>query len=352
VAGELSSMQRVLTALGHQEADRVPFLLPVTIGGARELGMSIREFYSRPENVVEAQMRKRYRYRDDMVCSLFYGAIDVEAWGGEVLFFDDGPPNSGEPFIKSPEDIAGLEPPRVADCACLRKVLEATRMLKKAVGDEVPIAGVAISPFSLPVMQMGFGPYIELIYERPEIFERLIQLNEAFCTEWANAQLDAGATFIVYFDPVSSSTIITRELFLKTGLKVIERMIARLSGPIGIHMASGHCLPIIDDLTGCGAAAVAVSVEEDLAEIKRACRGRLAVLGNLNAIEMRHWTPLEAEEKVKEAIARAGPGGGYVLTDNHGEIPWQVPEEVLDSIAAAVYRWGRYPLDWVEEDAR
>lgn len=107
MAGELSSMQRVMTTLGHQEADRVPFFIPVTIGGARELGMSIKEFYSRPENVVEAQMRKRYRYRDDMVCNIFYGAIDVEAWGGEVLFFADGPPNSGEPLINAPRTSPG-----------------------------------------------------------------------------------------------------------------------------------------------------------------------------------------------------------------------------------------------------
>lgn len=87
---------------------------------------------------------------------------------------------------------------------------------------------------------------------------------------------------------------------------------------------------------------------EDLALTKRMCRGRLGVMGNLNAIEMRGWTPTVAEEKVKEAIASAGPGGGFVLTDTHGEIPWQVPDEVLLSISEAVHRWGVYPLEWVE----
>ena len=36
----------------------------------------------------------------------------------------------------------------------------------------------AISPFSLPVMQMGFDAYIELLYEQPQRFERLMQVNE------------------------------------------------------------------------------------------------------------------------------------------------------------------------------
>ncbi|MGR8935731.1 MAG: methylcobamide--CoM methyltransferase MtbA, partial [Gammaproteobacteria bacterium] len=45
-------------------------------------------------------------------------------------------------------------------------------------------------------------------------------------------------------------------------------------------------------------------------------------------------------------IAKAGRGGGFILADNHGEIPWQVPEAILLAIGDAVERWGRYPLDW------
>ncbi|MCI5160351.1 MAG: methylcobamide--CoM methyltransferase MtbA, partial [Candidatus Electrothrix sp. AUS1_2] len=82
----------------------------------------------------------------------------------------------------------------------------------------------------------------------------------------------------------------------------------------------------------------------DLAELKRACRGRLTVLGNLNGIEMRRWTPQQAAEKVRKAIDQAGAGGGFILSDNHGEIPWQVGEEVLLAISDAVHTWGVYPL--------
>ena len=87
------------------------------------------------------------------------------------------------------------------------------RGLKQRVGDSVPIIGVAISPFSLPVMQMGFDRYIELIYEQPGRFERLMQANIEFCVNWSNAQLAAGATAICYFDPVSSTTSIPRAPF-------------------------------------------------------------------------------------------------------------------------------------------
>ena len=111
-----------------------------------------------------------------------------------------------------------------------------------------------------------------------------------------------------------------------------------------VYMSGRICEELVDTLL------IGASSLEDLAEVKAACRGRLTVLGNLNGIEMRRWMPEQAEAAVKTAIAKAGPGGGFILSDNHGEIPWQVPEEALLAVSEAVHTWGNYPLDWVKDD--
>lgn len=345
----MNSMQRTLTALGQQEPDRVPLFLLTTLHGAKEVGLSIEEYYARAGNVIEGQMRLLKRYRADCLYGFFYASIEVEAWGGSTIYLPDGPPLCGPPIIRRPEDIDTLRAPSVMDAPCLQRVVETIRGLKARVGDTVPIIGVAISPFSLPIMQMGFDNYIELIYEQPGRFERLMQTNSAFSVEWANAQLAAGATAICYFDPMSSTTNIPRDLYLKTGQLVAKRAIAQIKGPTATHMASGRCLPIMNDIAGTGTAVVGVSTLEDLGELKTAAAGRVSLLGNLNGIEMRRWTREQAEAEVKRAIARAGRGGGFLLGDNHGEIPWQVPDAVLLAIGDAVERWGRYPLDWIED---
>ena len=344
----MNSMQRTLTTLGHQEPDRVPLFLLTTQHGAREVGLTIEEYYAKAENVVEGQMRLLKKYRSDCLYGFFYAAIETEAWGGSTIFLPDGPPLCGAPIIRRPEDIDSLQAPSVTSAPGLIKVLETIGALKAKVGDTVPIIGVAISPFSLPIMQMGFDRYIELIYEQPERFERLMQTNIAFSVAWSNAQLAAGATAICYFDPLSSTTNIPRELYLTTGQQVAKRALAEIKGATATHMASGRCLPIIGDSADTGTAVVGVSTLEDLATLKTAASGRISLLGNLNGIEMRRWTPAQAEAEVKRAIAKAGRGGGFILSDNHGEIPFLVPDEVLLAISDAVERWGRYPLDWVE----
>jgi len=345
----MNSMQRTLTTLGQQEPDRVPLFLLTTEHGAKELGLSIEEYYTRAEYVIEGQLRLLKKYRGDCLYSFFYASIETEAWGGSTIYLPDGPPLCGPPVIHSREAIDRLQVPSVTDSVPLARVLETTRALKARVGDTVPIIGVAISPFSLPVMQMGFDNYIELIYEDPVRFEKLMEANITFCVEWSNAQLAAGATAICYFDPVSSTTNIPRELYLKTGQQIAKRTLPRIKGPTATHMASGRCLPIVGDIADTGTAVIGVSALEDLAALKAAAAGRVSLLGNLNGIEMRRWTPAQAETEVKRAIAKAGRGGGLLLGDNHGEIPFLVPDEVLLTISDAVERWGRYPLDWAED---
>jgi uroporphyrinogen decarboxylase len=104
----MTSMQRVLTTLGHREPDRVPLFLLLTLHGAKELGLSIKTYFSEPDNVVKGQMRLLAKYRHDCIYSFFYAPVEIEAFGGEVIFMDDGPPNSGEPVIKTHQDIRNL----------------------------------------------------------------------------------------------------------------------------------------------------------------------------------------------------------------------------------------------------
>lgn len=346
----MTSLQRVLTTLGHHEPDRVPLFLLLTMHGAKELGLTIREYFSRADYVAEGQVRLLEKYQHDNIYTFFYAAVETEAWGCDVLYVEDGPPNSGEPFIRSPGQIASLEVPEVRQSPSLVKVLQATEQIKARVGDRVPIIGVVMSPFSLPVMQMGFDRYLDLIYEHPDMFERLMQVNEAFCVAWANAQIEAGATAIGYFDPVSSPTIIPRDIYLRTGFPIAQRMFAQVNGAMAMLLASGSILPILEEIRQIGAPLVGANVFEDLVEVKARCRGSMTVVGNLNAIEMCRWTPAQAETIVKQTLASAAPGGGFILCDNHGEIPWQVPDEVLLAVSEAVKRWGTYPLEWLQDE--
>jgi uroporphyrinogen decarboxylase len=340
---EMTPMERVLTSLDHKEPDRVPFFLLLTTQGAKELNLHVSEYFSKPDLVAATQIRMQQKYGHDCYYSFYYASLEMEAWGGDSIFYPDAAPNCGRPIVRNVEDIATLKAPDVYESPHLQKVLVTTELLKADAGQDIPVIGVVMSPSSLATMQLGMDLYFDLMYDRTEILDELMSVNEEFCVQWANAQLEAGATAICYFDPASSSTIIPPQFYRKTGFKIAKRCISKINGPVATHMASGKCLAIIDDIAATGTALVCTSAMEDLAEIKAACNGKISVLGNLNGIEMRRWTDNDTETNVKEAIKKAASGGGYILSDNHGEIPYTVPSDVLMSISRYVKKWGKYP---------
>ena len=346
---DMTSMERIGTALSHQEPDRVPVMLTVTMHGAKELGLSIEEYFSRPSFVIEGQLRLRRKYGHDCYNAVTYGAVEYEAFGGRTVFCDDGPPNAGEPVIQSRDDIFGLEVPRIDESPQLMNGLAITQGLFEASAGEVPVVGVAISPYSLPVMLMGFQAWLDLLYDDRPAVERLMETTVQFCINWANAQFAAGATAVAYYDPLSSVDVTDDSLFQEVGFPAACRAIGEFTGPAAYHLASGRALGRIDAFAKAGAAGLGVSALEDLGELKRRCAGRLAVIGNLNGIRMCRWTPEETRIVVGASIAAAAPGGGFVLSDNHGEIPFQVPDDTLHALMDAARELGTYPIRGLDD---
>ncbi|MCE5296181.1 MAG: uroporphyrinogen decarboxylase family protein [Euryarchaeota archaeon] len=339
---EMTPMERTLTALRHDEPDRVPTFLNLTMHGAKIQGIPIKKYFSDPDAIVKGQLALGKKFGNDCYNAFTYSAAEAETFGAETIFYEDGPPNAGRPVIGSFSDIDSLEVPEIDNTRSMMVTIEATKKLKKEVGEDVPIIGVVISPFSLPIMQMGFENYLELMYSDPARLRALMKVNREFEVDYANRQIEAGATVIMYLDPVSSPTILPREKFVETGFGVAQKSISSIKAPVIIHFASGRFLPIVDKVIEMGVIGVGVSNEEDLGAVKTACGDKLALVGNLNGLQMPTWTEKDVEAQVKDAISKAAAGGGYVLSDNHGEIPYQVPEDVLGWITASCRKYGKY----------
>ncbi len=337
-----SSTERVAAAMSHQVSDRVPVFLGLTYQGARELDMRIDTYLSRAEHVVRGQLQLQKKFKHDCVSPFFYAAIESEAFGGEVVYFEECPPNAGEPFIKTESQILKLVAPTISECPCLVKGLQAIVGLKAVVGNEIPILGTVIAPFSLPVMQVGFERYIELLYERPDLVKRLLQVNEIFCIEWAKAQFKAGATAISYVDPCASANIIETNLYQEMGLTIARRVVSACGGAMAFSLASEKCGPILPLIQQTGVKAVTLGYKDDISQIKEKAGTDLTLVGNLNGIEMCRWSEKELEQKVKQVLEAGQSGGGFIFSESTGDLPYQVGDDLIFALMNAVDQWGRF----------
>jgi uroporphyrinogen decarboxylase len=63
----MNSFERVMTAISHREPDRVPLFLLLSLYGAKELGMSPKQYFSKAENIVKAQLYMNKKYNNDCI---------------------------------------------------------------------------------------------------------------------------------------------------------------------------------------------------------------------------------------------------------------------------------------------
>ncbi|MFP4383192.1 MAG: uroporphyrinogen decarboxylase family protein [Spirochaetia bacterium] len=339
----LTSRERISKTMSFQEADRVPFALSLTMHGAKELGMSLPEYYAKTENVVEGQIRMQERYGHDVLLAYLYTALDYQIFGGrEIVVNEEGPFNAGPPIITELSEINELEKPDIRASTDTKKLLSLIEGLRERKGRTVPIMGAVTSPFSLPVMQLGFETYLELLFQGGPLFWKLMEINAQFCLELANLQYQAGADVVAYIDPVLSPEIVSEEL-QEYGFKTAEKVLPMFSGDFIIHFASARMEPSLDRLLGINPAGLGISFHDDLPHCKRKCSPDTVIVGNLNALEMVSWSQEEALKNVRDKIQEGAPGGGFILSDNHGEIPFQVSEDTIATVAEAVKTYGQYP---------
>jgi uroporphyrinogen decarboxylase len=80
----------------------------------------------------------------------------------------------------------------------------------------------------------------------------------------------------------------------------------------------------------------------DLAAVKQRYAGRLCPIGNVdNKITMTSGTPAQIEAEVRDCLASAKAGGGYILSTDHS-IHDGMPYENVMAYLAAARRYGGY----------
>ena len=95
----MTSMGRVICAILHKESDRVPQMLLLSMYGAKERQISIQEYFSKLNVVTETPLMMKRKYHNECLYTFSHAAAELEAYGGGAIFYEDGPPNSGDPII-------------------------------------------------------------------------------------------------------------------------------------------------------------------------------------------------------------------------------------------------------------
>ena len=338
----MNSLERILSAVQFQQPDRVPVLPVLLLQGAKELKLSLPEYFQDARNLIAGQKALVEKYHHDGVYGIPHVVEDIEAFGGEIAYCQSGPPTVARLAWQNWQQVTRLQTPVVENVPALVRTLSTLQGLADAFKGEKLIIGAAIAPFSLPSMLIGTDAWFQLLWEdellRKPIMDDVLAICKDFCVKWSSAQLQAGADVVVLADGMASATCIMREQFQTMALPVIKATIDAIPGTV-VYEPVGHIEPFIDLIGDIGAGVLALECTDDIGKCKQVLAGKMAVMGNLNNIEMIRWSRQDALHKSREVLDRAAPGSGFILAAQGPEIPWSTPGEVIAAIVEAAATW-------------
>ena len=134
---------------------------------------------------------------------LFSDILTVPDAMGLGLSFAQGEGPRFEKSVRNEDDVAALQVP---DMAKLRYVFDAVTSIRKALNGRVPLIGFSGSPWTLACYMVegkGSDDYRlvnSLLYSRPDLMHRILDINAQAVATYLNTQIEAGAQAVMIFD--------------------------------------------------------------------------------------------------------------------------------------------------------
>jgi uroporphyrinogen decarboxylase len=180
---------------------------------------------------------------------LFSDILTVPDAMGLGLSFAQG---EGPRFAHPVRDEAAVAALAAPDLDKLRYVFDAVRSIRLALNGRVPLIGFSGSPWTLAcymVEGQGSQDYRlvkTMLYARPDLMHRMLQVNADAVAAYLNAQIDAGAQAVMIFD--SWGGVLADGAFQAFSLAYTARVLAGLKR----HGVDGQIVPRIVFTKGGG----------------------------------------------------------------------------------------------------
>ena len=250
--------------------------------------------------------------------------------------------------IKSEADLKRYVPPNPNDPEMVAPVKEAVKRFK---GKRFVVYSQR-SDFMSSADVRGLPELLMDFVDNPKLAHGVLtMINEFYCTV-ARRAVEAGADAVVLADDwaFKSGPFMSPAHFKEFVLPYFTRAVKTVkdAGAYAIKHSDGNLWPILDMTIGAGIDAIN-PIEPvagmDIGEVKKKYGKRVCLAGNIDCGPVLSTEPVERVVKdVKEAIRKAGPGGGYIMMSSNSLHSSVNPKNYMAMIEAT-RKYGKYPLD-------
>jgi uroporphyrinogen decarboxylase len=293
-----------------------------------------------PELACEVTLQPLERFPLDAAI-LFSDILTVPDAMGLGLHFVEGEGPKFERPVRTEAEVARLEVPPLER---LRYVFDAVALIRRTLAERVPLIGFSGSPFTLACYMIEGGGSDDfrhvktMMYARPDLLHRMLDVNARAVTAYLNAQIAAGAQAVQLFDTWGGTLAhgAYQEFSLAYSRQVLqgvtrvkdERVVPRILFTKG----GGQWL---EDMAMSGADALGIDWQTSLANARRLVGDKVALQGNLDP-NVLFAPPGVIGAEAQRVLDAFGAGSGHVFNLGHG-ISQHTPPEHVQALVEAVH---------------
>jgi uroporphyrinogen decarboxylase len=292
-----------------------------------------------PDLATEVALQPLARFDLDAAI-LFSDILTIPDAMGLGLHFVEGEGPRFERPLRDEWEVRDLSVPDPAEH--LGYVLDAVSQIRKALANEVPLIGFSGSPFTLAcyMIEGRSGTEFELVkrmlYGRPDLLHRILDINTRAVTAYLNAQIEAGAQAVMLFDTWGG--VLSHAAYHEFSLRYLEQIVAGLT-----RSRDGQIVPRIlftkgggawlESIAAIGADAVGLDWTVDIGQARARVGSEVALQGNLDPAVL-FSTPEIVRTEAHKVLASFGKGAGHVFNLGHGISQHTAPENVAALVDA------------------
>jgi len=339
----LTSRERVLRLFRREKIDYIPVFSGmgnITVHGLEKYGWKFPEIHTDARKMASMAASTYELFGYECAVVPFDLAVEAEALGAKANYYTHATeilyPTITEHPAEKVEDLNLQVPSDLAKAARIPLVIEALKLLKSEVGDEVAIGSHVLGPYTLAGQLLDLSFLAKAAFKKPALVGALLDTLASVLIEIIGIYRRAGADYITVREMGAGPDILSPRIFQSLIMPPLKKIFAAVDSPKVLHIC-GDTNDIIEGMAQCGADVLSVEKKNRVAETRRKLGLGALIFGDLDAYNVLVLGgPVEVEKAVREAI-EAGVNAIWPGCD----IWPTVPKENMEALMAAARKYGK-----------
>ncbi|MCB2187849.1 MAG: MtaA/CmuA family methyltransferase [Deltaproteobacteria bacterium] len=311
----MTPKERIFSVINQQKPDHMPVFganSTVTYAQMEKVGAFWPEGHEKGEAMAKQALAAYTMLGFDAVRVPFCQTFEAEALGCQIKSGGtEGIPGIAHPTPYTLDDTPSF-PSDFLSRGRIPELLKAVKILKKELGDEVPVVGGIIGPFTIAGSLVDTVPLLKATFKKPDKMHPFLELGMRAGRELAKALVDAGADIISVEDMTASPDLIAPTTYRDFEMDYQRRQIEDLGVPRILHIC-GNVDNIVEYMGQTGAEILSLEPKADAGLARRKCGPKVVLMGGVDTATVLFMKDPQTvkegcEESIQEGIQMLAPG--------------------------------------------